>query len=124
MKTAVITGASRGIGLATARKFLGEGWRVIGTYLNTPIPLQDKNLVAIKYDQGDSESIAEAAEQISKIAPQVDALINNAGVLLDADEKVADPVKVRKTLEVNVVGLIDLTERSLSLFRKDSHIVN
>ena len=124
MKTAVITGASRGIGLATARKFLGEGWRVIGTYLNTPIPLQDKNLVAIKYDQGDSESIAEAAEQISKIAPQVDALINNAGVLLDAHEKVADPVKVRKTLEVNVVGLIDLTERSLSLFRKDSHIVN
>ena len=45
------------------------------------------------------------------MAAKVDELINIGGVLLDADEKVADPVKVRKTLEVNVVGLIDLTER-------------
>ena len=51
MKTVIITGASRGIGLATAKKFLAEGWRVIGAYLNTPISLQDNNLIAIQYDQ-------------------------------------------------------------------------
>ncbi len=58
MKTVVITGASKGIGLATTKKFLNEGWRVIGTYLNTLIPIQNENLVAIQYDQSNSESIA------------------------------------------------------------------
>ena len=42
MKTAIITGASRGIGLATAEKFITEGWRAIGTYLNTPVPIDSR----------------------------------------------------------------------------------
>lgn len=124
MKTVVITGASKGIGLATAKKFLNEGWRVIGTYLNTPIPIQDENLITIQYDQSNSESIAETSEKIKEIAPKLDALINNAGILIDAEDETADPVKVRKTLEVNVVGVIDLTERLLFLLGKDSYIVN
>ncbi|HXK40637.1 MAG TPA: SDR family NAD(P)-dependent oxidoreductase [Candidatus Paceibacterota bacterium] len=124
MKTVIITGASRGIGLATAKKFLAEGWRVIGTYLNTPLPLQDENLIAIQYDQGNSESIAKLAGQIKEISSHIDALINNAGILLDANDKTADSAKIRKTLEVNVVGIIDLTERLLSLFQKGGHIVN
>jgi len=124
MKTVVITGASRGIGLATAKRFLAEGWRVIGTYLNTLIPLQDKNLIAIQYDQGNSESIAKLANQIKETSFRIDALINNAGILLDADDKTADPAKVKNTLEVNVVGIIDLTEQLLSLLQEGGHIVN
>ena len=110
--------------MATAKKFLAEGWRVIGTYLNTPLPLQDENLIAIQYDQGNSESIAKLAGQIKEISSHIDALINNAGILLDANDKTADSAKIRKTLEVNVVGIIDLTERLLSLFQKGGHIVN
>jgi len=124
MKTVVITGASKGIGLATVQRFLAEGWQVVGTFLSASIPLEHPDLVSIQYDQGNSESIARAAEQISAVAPHVDALINNAGVLLDKDDRTANPVKVRKTLEVNVVGVIDLTERLLPLLQKDSHIVN
>ncbi len=48
MKIVVITGASRGIGLATAKKFLAEGWRVIGTYWHTPVSLNAPNFVAVK----------------------------------------------------------------------------
>ncbi len=124
MKTVIITGASKGIGFATANKFLTEGWRVIGTYLNTPINIENPNLISIHYDQGDSKSIAKAATQITKIAPRADALINNAGILIDAGDKVADSVKVEKTMEVNVIGIVNLTERLLPLFQKDSHIVN
>lgn len=124
MKTALITGAGRGIGLATIKKFLENGWRVIGTYLETPIPIQHDNLVTIQYDQSNSESIAKLSEKVKEICPNLDVLINNAGVLLDAEDKVADPVKVRETLEVNVIGIIDLTERLLSILGKDSHVVN
>ncbi|MBI2064247.1 MAG: SDR family NAD(P)-dependent oxidoreductase [Candidatus Yanofskybacteria bacterium] len=124
MKTVIITGASRGIGLAIVKKFLAEGWRVIGTYLNTSIPLQDDNLIAIQYDQSNSESIAKTAARIKETSPHIDALINNAGILLDANDNTANPDKVRKTLEVNVVGAVDLTEQLLSLFQKGSHIIN
>ncbi len=124
MKTVIITGASKGIGLATAKKFLAEGWRVIGTYLNTSINIENPNLTAIQYDQSDSKSITKAATQITISSSHIDALINNAGILLDAEDKVADYIKVEKTLAVNVIGVINLTERLLPLFQKDSHIVN
>ncbi|MFA5987429.1 MAG: SDR family NAD(P)-dependent oxidoreductase, partial [Candidatus Paceibacterota bacterium] len=124
MKTAIITGASRGIGFATTQKFLNEGWQVIGTYLNNTIPVQNKNLISIKYDQSDPKSIAQVVDQIKNLKIKIDALVNNAGILLEADDNVADPVKVRKTLEVNVVGVVDFTERLLPILESGSHIVN
>lgn len=124
MKTVVITGVSRGIGLATAKKFLGEGWRVIGTYFKTKIPIKHKNLIQIKYNQGDSKSIKKTSLQIVKITKHLDALINNAGILIDASDDFADAEKVRKTLEVNVVGIIDLTEKLLPVLGAGSHVVN
>lgn len=124
MKTVVITGASRGIGLADAKKFLAEGWKVVGTYLNETIPFQDPNLISIKYDQGDANSVADLAKELAKITPTIDALINNAGILLDAEDNVANPIKVKKTLEINVVGVINITEQLLPFFQEGSHIVN
>ncbi len=124
MKTIIITGASKGIGLATAKKFLAEGWQVIGTYLNAPINVDNPNLTAIQYDQSDPKSIEKTATQIAAGTPHIDALINNAGILIDAEDKVTDFVKLEKTLEVNVVGVVNLTERLLSLLQKDCHIVN
>lgn len=124
MKTIVITGASRGIGLATAQKFLTEGWRVIGTYLNTSIPIADPNLVSVHYDQADPASIAKAAEEIEKAVPQIDALVNNAGIILDAMDESADMQKIRETLEVDLIGVIDLTERMMPLMAPGGHVVN
>jgi NAD(P)-dependent dehydrogenase (short-subunit alcohol dehydrogenase family) len=68
--------------------------------------------------------VAKLADKIGKLTSHIDALINNAGILLDGEDRVADPVKVRETLEVNVVGIIDLTERLLPILSENSHIVN
>lgn len=124
MKTIVITGASRGIGLATTKKFLSEGLRVVGTFLNTEIPIQDKNLVAIRYDQGDPKNVALVAEEIKKKSQSLDALVNNAGIILDAFDSTADIGKIKKTFETDVFGIIDLTERLLSAINKNGHIIN
>lgn len=73
MKLVIITGASRGIGLATAKKFLAEGWQVIGTYLNTSIPINHENLSVIRFDQGNPESIIGVVAQIKKVGAGIDA---------------------------------------------------
>ena len=80
MKTILITGASRGIGLATAKKFLQEGWQVIGTYMKTGIPIASDHLIAIQYDQSDTNSIAQAIKDIALHAPHLDVIVNNASI--------------------------------------------
>ena len=83
MKNVIITGASRGIGLATAKKFLTEGWQVIGTYNQTKIPLENSNLKTIKFDQWSPNSIRQTIEQIKTEYSQMDVLVNNAAILID-----------------------------------------
>lgn len=124
MKTTIITGASRGIGLATAKKFLDEGWRVIGTHNKTSIPIKSPNLISLELDLSLSESIIETTEKIKSLDIAIDVLINNAGVALDVHDAYADPDKIRQTFEVNLFGLIDLTEKLLPVINEGGHIVN
>lgn len=124
MKTVIITGVSRGIGLATAQRFLKEGWRVIGTYNENHIPLDASNLVPVELDLASTESISHAAEEIKKVASQIEVLVNNAGIILDALNLGVDLGKVRKTFEVDLFGVIDFTERLLPAMAASSHIIN
>lgn len=124
MKTAVITGASRGIGLAATKKFLAEGWRVTGTYLNNQIPFTHQNLTPIQFDQGNPVGVVSVTDLIKKVAPQIDAIVNCAGIVLDAHDTGVNIEKIRKTFEVDVLGIIDFTELLLSNLQKGSHIVN
>ncbi len=124
MKTAVVTGASRGIGLAVTKKFLGEGWRVVGLYLNTQIPITHQNLISVQFDQGNPDSVTKAADLIKKTESQIDAIVNCAGIILDAHDTKADVEKIRRTFEVDVLGIIDFTERLLPNLRRGGHIIN
>jgi NAD(P)-dependent dehydrogenase (short-subunit alcohol dehydrogenase family) len=124
MKTVVITGAGKGIGLATVKKFLEADWSVIATYRETPIPVEHASLVKIKLDLGSPESIVAAVEEIKKRGVVMDVLINNGGVLLDNHDDGIDLLKVRKTFDVNLFGTIDFTERMMPLLSPHAHIVN
>lgn len=124
MKTVVITGAGKGIGLATVKKFLENGWRVLGTYYGTKIPLSSAMLTEMVLDLSSQSNIVRVAQEIKKIIPTVDVLINNAGILLDSADNSIDMEKVRKTFEVDLFGLIDFTERLIPLMHSGSHIIN
>jgi NAD(P)-dependent dehydrogenase (short-subunit alcohol dehydrogenase family) len=125
MKTVVITGTTRGIGRAIADKFLENDFRVIGTSTSGKSDISNPNFEILKLDLSNSDSIIEATDLIKEKAPQIDILINNAGINLeDWDEVNIDIGNLRKTLEVNLIGLIDFTERLLSQISPDGQIVN
>ncbi len=124
MKTVIITGASRGIGMATAKKFLKEGWFVIGTSTMGKINIADKNFVPVRADYLKSETIKEAIKQIKKLNKKIDVLVNGAAIALDDIDADLDANDLRTTLEVNVVGTADFTIQILPLLNNPSHIIN
>jgi len=121
-KTAIVTGASSGIGAAIARALRAEGVRVAGGARRVDRLETD---VALELDVTDAEScerfVAAAVEQLGGL----DILVNNAGLALGrdpfADSTEADEEVV---LETNVHGLIRMTRLCLPHLRDGGHIVN
>ena len=124
MKTVVITGASRGIGHATAQHFLSKGWRVIGTYNATQIRLESPNMVAVQLDLSSVESIERACAEICTLAPTIDVLINNAAIILDAASSKINREVIEKTFAVDVLGPVSVTNELLPALHSGSRIIN
>lgn len=123
MNTVLITGVDKGIGHALKGKFLAEGFFVIGTFLSDR-PLQHENLKDMALDLSSPASIASCVSAMTNFGKKIDILVNNAAILADEEETSVVVEKLRKTLEVNLVGTIDLTQRLLPLVNDDGHIVN
>lgn len=111
MKTILITGASRGIGRATAEKFLTEGWQVIGTGTETVSDFTHENFHYLQLDFLLKDSIEEA---VSKIDSPVDVLFNNAGVAYSEDTSAGQIDLLRKVMEVNLFGHVSFTGKLVS----------
>lgn len=79
MKTALITGASKGIGLEIAKKFAENGYNVIGTYNKT---LPKENFDYIKCDLSNANEIKSLAQYVISKYGKIDILVNNAGMSL------------------------------------------
>lgn len=120
-KTVVITGASRGIGRATASEFLDHGWDVLGTSTSGH-GWNHERVSWFELDLASPESIKSAAKQITARG-KIDVLINNAGITDNEDrDKISVPV-LRRILEVNLVGTIDLTEQMAPAMNSGGHII-
>lgn len=124
MKNVLITGISKGIGKALAEKFLKEGYFVFGTSVDGQTDLVNENLSVIQLELSSPESIANCAKTIIQSGKKIDIQINNAGAMLDEEETTVVPEKLRKTLEINLIGPIDLTEKILPAINEGGHIVN
>ncbi len=124
MKTFLITGVDKGIGRALMEACLEQGHRVIGTVYASSSPFTHSSFTPIQLDLASLSSIEQCAEDVQACGESIDVLINNAGVLLDEDETRVKVDKLRQTLEVNLIGTIDLTERLVPQMRDGGHIVN
>ncbi len=119
----VVTGISSGIGEATARKFVNEGFSVIGTTKDGASNINSDKLTVVKLDLRDSASIQQATDEIKK-AGDIDILVNNAGVWDENSEGEVRLQILRETLEVNLIGLIDFTERLVTDINSGGRIIN
>ncbi len=124
-KIVLITGASRGIGYALAKKMLNEGFYVIGASRNGKIEgLENNNFYSLKLDLSSVSSIEKAQDEITTKFNHIDILINNAGIGPDLDTPRPDLKSFRETFEVNVTGTVFFTEPLIDFISKNGKIVN
>jgi 3-hydroxy acid dehydrogenase / malonic semialdehyde reductase len=121
-KTAIVTGASSGIGAATVRALRAEGVRVAGGARRADRVRAD---VGLPLDVSDREScerfVADAVTELSGL----DVLVNNAGLALGRDPFESSTEEDEEAvLETNVHGLVRLTRLCLPHLRDGGHIVN
>jgi NAD(P)-dependent dehydrogenase (short-subunit alcohol dehydrogenase family) len=115
-RTALVTGANRGLGRAVAGQLHRSGWRVAvaardGDQARTVAAELGAGAVAVAMDTTDADGVKRAREELGP----VDVLVNNAGVLLDAG---TDPISVpldlvERTLTVNLLGTWRVTQAFL-----------
>ena len=118
MKTALITGAARGIVLATAHRFLEDGWNVALLDRDRP-ELEEviQGLPAALAVFGDVSIAADCARAVDAAVARfgaLDALVNNAGVaeFLPIDE--TDFVRWRRVMETNLDGVFLMSQAALA----------
>ncbi len=121
----MLTGAARGIGLATARECLEHGAHVFVTDIDeaalakAQAKVEDfgNRLRLAKVDVADRNSIVSALRQIEDW-PQLDGLINNAALLDISDSAAVDDVKFSRVLDINLTGALRVTQSTLELLRR------
>lgn len=124
-KTILITGASKGIGIALANKFLEKGFRVIGTSRSGNIEgIENENFKVLKLDLSESKKIELLKNEIEKNGTKIDVLINNAGIGPDLDTNNPEKITFKQTFEVNVTGTTFLTELLIENINDKGKIIN
>ncbi|MCC3272389.1 SDR family oxidoreductase [Arthrobacter zhangbolii] len=112
-KTAIVTGASRGIGLAIARRLAAEGARVcitarnIGPLKEAAAEFPEGSVLVVAGKSDDPDHRAEVLETVTRAWGQLDILVNNAGVNpVYGPLTELDPAAGRRILDVNLLGTL------------------
>lgn len=128
-RTILITGASRGIGKATAKLFQHKDWNVIATMRDPTMgkELADlDNVLVTRLDVEHVGSIASAVKDGIARFRRIDVLVNNAGYGSMGILEATPIEKIRRQFDVNVIGLLETTKAVIPHFRahQDGIVIN
>ena len=120
MPSVLVTGAARGIGRSIVEHLAASGWDVIAGVRNEQdaaaiTKAYPQRISSVLLDVTDARHIAALPESLPQ---QLDAIVNNAGIVVSGPMETVRPDDWRKQLEVNVIGQLAVTQAVLPLLRK------
>lgn len=120
MPSVLVTGAGRGIGKSIVEHLAARGWDVIAGVRGEPdaavvTALNPQRISSVILDVTDAGHISALNESLPE---RLDAIVNNAGVVVSGPMETVTPDEWRKQLEVNVVGQLAVTQAVLPRLRK------
>jgi NAD(P)-dependent dehydrogenase (short-subunit alcohol dehydrogenase family) len=116
----LVTGASTGIGQATAIRAAAAGWRVVATMRDPSRAegLDDPAIDVAQLDVTDEESVAACFDAVRRTHGRLDAVVNNAGISnFDPTMEMSTLTALRTALEVNFVGMVAVSRLAMPLLR-------
>lgn len=127
-KTAIITGGSSGIGLATAKRFVDEGAYVFiigrrAAELDKAKAAIGRNVSIVQGDVADVDDLDKVFAQVKAEKDAVDIVVASAGFVEHAPVETASPEHFDKTFDTNVRGLFFTVQKALPLMTRGGSIV-
>jgi 3-oxoacyl-[acyl-carrier protein] reductase len=132
-KTALVTGASRGIGAAIARRLAADGASVAITYTKgadaaarvvKDIEVAGGKAIAIQADATDRKAVAAAVEKTVKTFGRLDILVNNAGTAIPKPFEEATLEELDRVVDINLRGVFIATQAVLKYLQKGGRIIS
>lgn len=121
-KTVIVTGAARGIGLATTKQFLSEGWSVAMVDWDekelSRAAAELSNSIAIAEDVSDPQSVERIIKATIREFGQIDALVNNAGIADFGPIEETDFERWRRVMSVNLDGVFLMSQAAIPKLKK------
>lgn len=119
-KTIVVTGASKGIGLAIARRLVADGHTVVGTSRN-PARVGEVGFPLLALDVLESESLAGFVPRVLDAVGRIDVLVNNAGFDLYGAAEETSPAELAAQMDTNFSSITALTQAVLPVMRQQGN---
>ena len=116
-KVVIITGASSGIGLATARRLAKKGYKVYGLALNE---YSDELFECFCADVNDTAAVKKVFETVIERERRIDAVVNNAGFGLAGAVEYATTDKIQSIFDTNLTALVKISSIAIK-FLKETH---
>jgi 3-oxoacyl-[acyl-carrier protein] reductase len=132
-KVALVTGGSRGIGAAIAKRLAAEGADIAITYAKDRKSAEDvvreieetgRKAFAIQADAADGDAVQSAVEQTAKKFGRIDVLVNNAGTAIPKRFEEATLEEMDRMIDINVRGVLVATQAALKHMPDSGRIIS